>query len=144
MNRFEGVQFWGRVGNIPPLEICGVVSTFVYGVAQSRTWLKWLSSSSSSSKSLGYPRWCTCVLSLYGRVWLFATPWTVASQDPLSMGFSRQGYWSGLPCPPPGHLPGPWVKLASVMLPALAGGFFTRIPGGWAVKNPPAKAEDGG
>ena len=38
------------------------------------------------------------------HVWLFVTPWTVAGQDPLSMGFSRQEYWSGLPCPPPGDL----------------------------------------
>ena len=38
-------------------------------------------------------------------VWLFATPWTVTHQAPLSMGFSRQEYWSGLPCPPPGDLP---------------------------------------
>ena len=52
-------------------------------------------------------------------VQLFATLWTVASQTPLSMGFSRQEYWSGLPCPPPGDLPDPGIK------PALAGGFFT-------------------
>ena len=41
------------------------------------------------------------------RVRLFATPWTVADQVPLSMGFSRQEYWSGLPFPSPGHLPDP-------------------------------------
>ena len=39
------------------------------------------------------------------HVWLFVTPWTVACQAPLSMGFSRQEYWSRLPCPPPGDLP---------------------------------------
>ena len=39
------------------------------------------------------------------RVWLFVTPWTVAHQAPLSMGFSRQEHWSGLPFPPPGDLP---------------------------------------
>ena len=44
---------------------------------------------------------CVCVLSLFSRVLLFATQWTVAYQAPLSMGFSRQEYWSGLPCPPP-------------------------------------------
>ena len=38
------------------------------------------------------------------------TPWTVAHQAPLSMGFSRQAYWSGLPCPPPGDLPNPGIK----------------------------------
>ena len=46
-----------------------------------------------------------CVLSLFSHVQLFATPWTVACQAPLSMGFSRQEYWSGLPCPPPGIFP---------------------------------------
>ena len=44
---------------------------------------------------------------LLGRVRLFATPQTVARQAPLSMGFSRQEYWSGLPCPSPGDLPDP-------------------------------------
>ena len=39
-----------------------------------------------------------------------ATPWTIACQSPLSMGFSRQGYWSGLPCPPPGDLPNPGIE----------------------------------
>ena len=47
---------------------------------------------------------CTCVLSHFSHVQLFVTPWTVARQAPLSMGFSRQEYWSGLPCPPPGLL----------------------------------------
>ena len=47
----------------------------------------------------------TCVLSRFSRVRLFETPWTVAHQAPLPMGFSRQEYWNGLPFPPPGHLP---------------------------------------
>ena len=60
-------------------------------------------------------------------VWLFATPWTVAYQAPLSMGFSRQEYWSGLPFPPPGDLLDPKIEPVS---PALAGGFFTtELPG---------------
>ena len=54
-----------------------------------------------------------------------ATPWTVARQAPLSMGFSRQYYWSGLPCLPPGDLPDPGTKPASLMSPALGGRFFT-------------------
>ena len=48
---------------------------------------------------------CACVLSHCRRVGLFATLWAVAGQIPLPMGFSRQEYWSGLPCPPPGDLP---------------------------------------
>ena len=51
--------------------------------------------------------------------------WTVARQAPLSMGFSRQEYWSELPCPPPGDLPNPGIKPKSLVSPALAGGFFT-------------------
>ena len=68
---------------------------------------------------------CMPVLSLSSRVHLFVTPWTVAHHAPLSMGFSRQEYWSGLPCPPPGDLPDPGVELVSLMSPALAGRFFT-------------------
>ena len=66
-----------------------------------------------------------CLLSHVSHVWLFATPWTVAHQAPLSMGFSRQEGWSGLPCPPPGDLPDPGMEPASFMSPALAGGVFT-------------------
>ena len=47
---------------------------------------------------------------LLSHIQLFVTPWTVALQAPLSMGFSRQEYWSGLPFPPPGDLPGPGIK----------------------------------
>ena len=65
------------------------------------------------------------MLSHSSRVQLFATLWTVAHQAPLSMGFSRQEYWSGLPCPPPGDLPDPGIKPASLMSLALAGEFFT-------------------
>ena len=50
------------------------------------------------------------------RVQLFATPWTVAYQAPLSMGFSRQEYWSGLPFPSPGDLPDPGIKPGSPAL----------------------------
>ena len=54
-----------------------------------------------------------------------ATPRTVARQAPLSMGFSRQEYWSGLPCPPPGDLSDPGIQPVSLMPPALAVQFFT-------------------
>ena len=57
-----------------------------------------------------------CVLS---RVRLFVTPWTVAYQAPLSMEFSRQEYWSGLPFHPPGDLPNPGIKPESPASPAL-------------------------
>ena len=52
-------------------------------------------------------------------------PWTVAHQAPLFMGFSRQEYWSGLPCPPPEDLPDPGIEPVSLASPALGGGSFT-------------------
>ena len=60
-------------------------------------------------------------------VWLFATPWTVALQAPLSVEFSRQEHWSGFPFPPPGDLTDPGIEPESLLSPALAGGFFTTI-----------------
>ena len=66
--------------------------------------------------------WCVCAL---GRVWLFPTSRTIALQAPLSMGFSKQEHWSGLPFPPPGDLPNSEIKPASIVSPALAGRFFT-------------------
>ena len=76
------------------------------------------------------------------RVGLFAAPWTVARQTPLSMGFSRQEHWGGLPCPPPGDLPDPGVGPVSLLSPVSAGGLFTtgatweaRL---WPVSPPPS------
>ena len=57
-----------------------------------------------------------CMLSCFSGVRLFATLWTVARQAPLSMGFSRQEHWSGLPCPPPKDLPDPGIRLNSFSL----------------------------
>ena len=65
------------------------------------------------------------VLSHFSRVRLFATLWNVTCQALLSMGFSRQEYWSGLPFPPPGDLPDLGIEPMSLISPALAGGFFT-------------------
>ena len=70
----------------------------------------------------------TCMRAqLLSHVQLCVTPWAVVHQAPLSMGFSRQEYWSGLPLPPPGDLPDPGTETTS---PALAGGFFTTEPPG--------------
>ena len=76
------------------------------------------------------------MLSCY--VWLFTTPWTPRGlcparpthQAPLSLGFSRQEYWSGFPFPPPGDLPNPGIEPTSPAYPALAGGFFSTKPPG--------------
>ena len=64
------------------------------------------------------------------HVRLFVAPWTVACQAPLSIGFSRQEYWSGLPCPPPGELPDPGIEPTTLTSLALAGKFFTTTPPG--------------
>ena len=72
---------------------------------------------------------CVCSVSL------FVTPWNIARQSPLSMEFFRQGYWSGLPFPPPGNLLNPGIKLASLVSPTLAGEFFTTVPPGKPFKN---------
>ena len=63
-------------------------------------------------------------------VWLFVAPSTIARQALLSMGFPRQEYWTGLPCPPPGDLPDPRIEPTCLASPALAGRFFTTEPPG--------------
>ena len=63
-------------------------------------------------------------------VQLFVTPWTAARQAPLSMEFSKQEYWSGLPFPSPGNLPNPGAEPVSLASAVLAGRFFTTEPSG--------------
>ena len=70
---------------------------------------------------------CVCLLSHFSRVQLFATLWTGACQVSLSMGFSRQEYWSGLPSPPPRDLPDPGMEPS---YPALQVDYFTTEPQG--------------
>ena len=72
---------------------------------------------------------CVCIspcTQLLSRVRLFAIPRAVVHQVPLSIGFSRQEYWSGLLFPLSGDLPYPGIKLVSLVSPALVGRFFTR------------------
>ena len=77
------------------------------------------------SDSISLEGECVCQCQLLSRVRLFVTLWTGTCQTPLSMGFSRQEYWSGLPFPSPGDLPDPRIESVSL---ALAGGFFTTQP----------------
>ena len=112
--------------NTAPSEVLGVVSLWIFGGQNSAAdvGLLWC---------LGTWRgvirvFCVCALvcaQSLGCVWLSATLWTVAHQAPLSMGFSRQECWSGLPFPPPGDLPNPGIEPTSLTSPALAGGVFT-------------------
>ena len=75
---------------------------------------------------------CCCFVAVQSlsRVLLFATPWTVAHQAPLSVGFPRLEYWSGLPFLTPQDLPDPGIKPVFLASPSLAGGFFTAVPAG--------------
>ena len=70
------------------------------------------------------------VQSHFSSVQLFVTPWTVARQAPLSMGFSRQEYWSGLPFLPPGDFPDPGIEPMSPVSPALQVNSLTAEPPG--------------
>ena len=87
---------------------------------------RWLSgeviADSGSNIDRGWKR------SRLSQVRLFVTPWTVARQAPLSMGFSRQEYWSRLPCPSPGELPNLGIEPVSCVS-CIAGRFFTH----WAI-----------
>ena len=79
---------------------------------------------------------CVCAQGL-SRVQLFATLWTAACQVPLSMGFSRQEYWSELPLPPPGVLPDPGIESTSVspalaVVKAILSSICRRLPSNWA------------
>ena len=79
--------------------------------------------------------------SRFSRGRLFVTLWTVTHQAPLSMGFSRQGYWSGLPFPSPGDLPNPGIEPVSLVSPALAGGFLT-TSAPWGLEGTDHKVSD--
>ena len=78
---------------------------------------------------------CVCVCARacaqwFSRVQVLAIPWMVSHQAPLSVGFPRQEYWSGLPRPSPGDLPDPGIESMCLVSPALAGRFFTLVPPG--------------
>ena len=70
------------------------------------------------------------MLSLFSHVQFFATLWTISHQAPLSVGFSRQAYWSGVPFSSPGDLPYPGIEPASPVSPALKVGFLPSEPSG--------------
>ena len=91
------------------------VSTFFGYIPNSR--IAW----SYGIKHMYFKSLSVCVISCFNHVQLCATLWTAVHQSPLSMGFSRQEYQSGLPCPPPGDLSNPGTEPMSLMSPALAG-----------------------
>ena len=87
--------------------------------------MRWVSAKGQVQQSDSVIHTVTCVLSHFSHVRLFATLQTITHQATLSMGFSRQEYWSWLPCPPPRDLPNLRIKPGSLRSPALAGRFFT-------------------
>ena len=75
-----------------------------------------------------YIHLCIYVFSNFSHIQLFTTPGTVAHQVPLSMGFSRQEYWSEYPCPPPEDLPNPGIELLSPASPVLQADYLPTEP----------------
>ena len=82
------------------------------------------------SKFLGSERWFSYLYQMHNCVQLFATPWTVAYQALLSMGFYRQEYWSGLPFPSPGDLPNPGIEPISPVASSLQADSLLLEPSG--------------
>ena len=101
----EWASFEGRRGTKP-------AENGIYSVINSSFFHDW------STDILFFSNFGNVNVNLLVRVWLFATPWTVARLAPQSMGFSRQEYWSGLPFPSPGDLPDPWIEPRSPTLQA--------------------------
>ena len=94
---------------ITPLWLSGSWRSLLYSSSVYSCHLFWISSAS------------VYVLSHFSRVQLFAILWTIAHQAPLFMGFTRQEYWSGLQCPPPGDLPNPGTELTSLKSTCIGG-----------------------
>ena len=102
----------------------GALETQLCSYSSAPIW--WTEISGAGSWACGvcsHSHLCVCVCSVVSNS--FATPSTVAWQASLSMGFSRQEYWNGLPSPSPGDLPDPGTEPTSPVSPALASGFFT-------------------
>ena len=104
-----------------PLQYCKVISLQLIKINEKTT---------TTTRKLLYYGYQSGLAQSFSRVQLFATMRTVARQAPLSMGFSRQEYWSGVPFPPQGDLPDPGIGPESLASPALADGFFTTAPPG--------------
>ena len=120
------IQKSGEAG--AQLRFTHVTSSHAVGcitVASDFTWKRWAIASNGFRDQIKPQLQQLCCAKSLSHVWLFEIPWTVAHQAPLSMGFSRQEYWSGLPCPPPGDLPDPGTDPVSLKSSALTGRFFT-------------------
>ena len=106
-----------------PLSKCGTSDS------ESEITRSWDKRQATELEKVFYRDVCACEFSCFSHVWLSDTSGTVACRAPLSTGFSRQEYWSGLPLPPP-DLSSSEIKYTSPVSRALAGGFFTTEPPG--------------
>ena len=97
------------VGSLSLLQQIFLTQELNWGLLHYRWILYQLSYEGSPLRSKPCHTWITCMPSHFSHIWLFVTPWTIAHQAPLSMGFSRHEYWSGLPCPPLGDLSDPGI-----------------------------------
>ena len=97
----------------------------IQSIGLKRIWHDWATEHTHTMCKIYMYLLVCCMLSHFSHTWLFVILWTVARQVPLSMRFSRQESWSGLPGLPSGDLPNPGIKPASLASPALAGRFFT-------------------
>ena len=108
------------------LEYCGVGTA---GEMSPTGWLLWVRGGREGNLQPVWHQHKDCLPVCACQVGSFVSDslrlWAVAFQALLSMGFSRQEDWSGLPCPPPGDLPHPGIEPVSLMSPALAGSFLT-------------------
>ena len=113
-----GGEFQRQIRLVGPQEARDPVTLIWGGGGLAHDRHLWRSALWSSKEWLCLPS-RACALSCFGRVRLFATPWNVAHRAPLSIEFSKQEYWSGLPFPSPGDLPDPGLKPTSPAIPAL-------------------------
>ena len=121
-------------GGLPSLEGPACIP-FISRAKQTVGWRLWDVGKVPTVLDPGVPAlrmmaYCVCVCVCSVMSYSFVTPWTIACQAPLSMEFSSQEYWSGLPCPPLGNLPDPKTEPTSLASPVLAGRFFTTAPSG--------------
>ena len=110
-----------------PRKLTQALASWAFIESQSRRPVApmWMISSIQMPAKAGIHHESHCACCCFSLAWLCATLWTVACQAPLSMGFSRQEYWSGLPCPPLVNLPDPGIEPMSLTTPAMAVRFFT-------------------
>ena len=102
---------------------CSPPGSSIHGIFQARV-LEWGAIAFSGKSLLKSHKASLRACRHFSHVWLCMTTWTVARQASPSMGFSRQEYWSGLSCPPPGDLPDPGINPNLFKSPALTSRFF--------------------